>query len=231
MAKNLVDEIDNHLDVDNRFYLFAAPGAKSSTANTDFNADNANYRETALRLASSIFEQARFQDWITAEKLNDQVALFNTRAMALGKLLNGSSTAITKRANSLQAAADQLLPALFDNPPISLPGQLPPETLAGARARLKKQFQETYRKLPAATRDTWIDSILTLETAANLATRDEMTIYGITADNKELASFELYSFAGFFDRRYRDHDYEVGRKKTQQFLANPGAPRSHPLHG
>ena len=30
-------------------------------------------------------------------------------------------------------------------------------------------------------------------------------------------------FAGFFDRRYRDHDYEVGRQKTQDFLANPGA--------
>ena len=48
-----------------------------------------------------------------------------------------------------------------------------------------------------------------------------MVIYGITADNSELASFELFAFAGFFDRQYREHDYEVGRKKAQEFLKNP----------
>jgi hypothetical protein len=50
-----------------------------------------------------------------------------------------------------------------------------------------------------------------------------MTIFGITADESELASSDLFAFAGFFDRRYRDHDYEVGRRKTQAFLANSGA--------
>jgi hypothetical protein len=49
-----------------------------------------------------------------------------------------------------------------------------------------------------------------------------MTIYGITADDSELAGSELFAFAGFFDRRYRDHDYDVGRMKAQAFLANPG---------
>ncbi len=213
LAKNLVDQIDEHLDVANRFYLFVAPGAKSSTANSAFNAGNANYRETALRLVASVFEQGRFQDWITAEHVNTQVAVFNERAAELGQAL----LAGTLKAGSLSPATKQLLPVLFSGSPKG--------AQAAATQRVREQFDGEYSGLVAKrgqpTADTFIDTLLTLETAANLASRDEMVIYGITADDSELASYELFAFAGFFDRRYRDHDYEVGRKKAQAFLAAP----------
>jgi hypothetical protein len=215
LAKNLVDKLDNHLDVENRFYLFVSPGAKSSTANSQFNAHVADYRETAVRLVSSIFDQARFQDWVMAEKTNSQVATYNAQAAALyGELRQGRLNAA-----ALQPAATALLPLLFQ--------QNTKETQAQAWARVQQQFRADYTDLlnnnGKPTADTFIDSILTFETAAQLGERDEMTIYGITADEGELASSELFAFAGFFDRRYRDHDYEVGRRKTQAFLANPGA--------
>ncbi|HZQ47360.1 MAG TPA: patatin-like phospholipase family protein, partial [Verrucomicrobiae bacterium] len=205
LAKRLVDQIDNHLDVDNRFYLFVAPGAKSSSANSTFNAGNANYTKTAERLVSAVFSQSRFQDWIMAEQLNEQISLFNQRAYGLRDMLNNGGDACAQK---LQAAANEILPMLFKAPAA---GQPPAETLEAARARLKKQFAGDYAALAPARRDAWIDAILTLETAAHLASRDEMTIYGITASEQELASFELFAFAGFFDRRYRDHDYDVGR--------------------
>lgn len=215
LAKDLVDLIDKHLDVESRFYLFVAPGAKSSTANSEFNADKANYRETALRLASSIFEQSRFQDWITAKKVNEQIALFNRRAEELHRVLGDG----TLDPNAVIPGAAALLPLLFSNNQT--------ETQAAAWERLQQQFAPEYRDLlgkrgkPAA--NAFIDTLLTLETAAQLGERDEMTIYGITAQNSELASYEISAFAGFFDRRYRDHDYDIGREKAQAFLANPGA--------
>lgn len=219
LAKNLVDEIDEHLDTENRFYLFVAPSAKSGTANTTFNAGNANYMSEALRIASAVFEQGRFRDWITAEGFNEKIALFNARATGLmNKLLDG-----TLKAAVLQPASEGLLEALFA-------GQ-PAEAMDDARARLKVQFADECAKLdgkfpPAApamsVANVFIDSLLTLETAADLGDRDEMVIYGITADDTELASSEVFAFAGFFDRRYRDHDYEVGRKKAQAFLNSPG---------
>src|SRR5262249_55373936 len=68
----------------------------------------------------------------------------------------------------------------------------------------------------------WIRSILVLETAAGLGKRDEMFICSVTADDSELASSGIEAFIGFFDRAYRDHDYDVGRTKAQeQFLKNP----------
>src|ERR1700760_675434 len=49
-----------------------------------------------------------------------------------------------------------------------------------------------------------------------------MTIYGVTATASELAGAGLQAFLGFFDQRFRDHDYDIGRKHAQAVLTNPG---------
>jgi hypothetical protein len=215
LAKNLVDEIDHHQDVANRFYLFVSPGSKSSTANGDFNAGKATYQATAVRLVNSIFGQARFQDWIMAEGINEQIALYNTRAIQLKTLLLNGGLDVA----AIHPGTQALLPLLFANNP--------KETQAAAWQRVRDQFKPEYdallEKKDQPTADRYIDMLLTLETAAQLGDRDEMNIYGITASDAELASSELFAFAGFFDRRYRDHDYDVGRTKAQAFLASPGA--------
>jgi hypothetical protein len=51
-----------------------------------------------------------------------------------------------------------------------------------------------------------------------LGARDLMIIYGITAKESELASAGIQSFLGFFDQRYRDHDYDVARDHAQKIL-------------
>jgi len=107
-----------------------------------------------------------------------------------------------------------LLPALFAG--------ASPNTLAAARTRLQNQFAADYQNMEPQTRDTWIDAILTLERAAGLDETDEMTIYSIIASDAELASADLEAFAGFFDRRYREHDYSGGPAQGQAFLRTPG---------
>jgi hypothetical protein len=118
-------------------------------------------------------------------------------------------------------AIGELLPDLFDERPAPRPGHPALETLAAARTRVEDQWKEEAAQLPAERRAGWIDTVLALETVAQLSNREEMVIYGITASNEELASCGLCSFAGFFDRRYRDHDYDVGRAKARAFLTNP----------
>jgi hypothetical protein len=69
------------------------------------------------------------------------------------------------------------------------------------------------------------DSILALESVAGLGARDTMQIYGVTATDKELAGAGLFAFLGFFDQQYRDHDYDVGRKKAREaFQKGNGQP-------
>jgi hypothetical protein len=212
MAKDLVDEVDKHLDTESRFYLFIAPQTKGSTAHSDFNAGQADFKATAVQLLNAIYGEAEFQDWIQAEKVNRRVDLFNRRAWQLRDALVGRKIEPT----ALASTANTLLPLEFADDPASM---------ADAQARLKKQFQTEYNDLRnrtnAATADIWIDSILSFETAADLGQRDEMTIYGITAGAQELAGAQLMAFLGFFEQAYRDHDYDVGRTKAQKFLASP----------
>jgi hypothetical protein len=118
----------------------------------------------------------------------------------------------------IEPVASALLPLLF---PANAKEPLPK-----ARARVQKQFLPEYASLktkfgkPVA--DSFVDALLTLEAAAQLGEKDEMTIYGITADDSKLAGADFCAFAGFFDRKYREHDYDVGRTEAQKFLKNPG---------
>jgi hypothetical protein len=225
LAKNLVDLIDrpakgsasSFQNADSRFYLYVAPGAKTSDANSDFTAASAQLLLTAQTIVKAVLHQARFQDWVNAEEINDQINVFNLRAKQLSGLLKHGKV----DAAVLQHAADALLPSLFQTEPPPPPG-VRDETLDDARARLRQQFKNESNellKISTATEKAWIDSILVLETAAELNLKDEMYIYGITATNHELAGGGMFAFLGFFDLTLRQHDYNLGRQKARAFLA------------
>ncbi len=214
LAENLVDEVDRHMDTDSRFYLFIAPHVKGSTAHADFNETGANLKATALQLLNAVYGQSGFQDWIQAEQVNQSIDLFNQRALGLNHVIAQGRV----QPGVLRDAAAALLPLLFA-------GRGPEaETMAEAQQRLKQQFGQEYGALKTSAGESvaniWIDSILGLETAANLGERDEMVIYGISASETELAGSQLEAFVGFFDQQYRDHDYDVGRTKARAFLQN-----------
>ena len=96
--------------------------------------------------------------------------------------------------------------------------------LDAARAQLRAQFAPEYAQLSssmgAPVAEVWLDTILLLELAADLHEKDEMYIYSVTADKQDLAGAGFFSFLGFLDRSFRDHDYDLGRQKAQAFLTN-----------
>ena len=88
LAKNLVDLVDrppkgsaaDYQNADTRFYLYVAPGAKTSDANDSFTAAEAQFLPTALTIVGAVLHQAKFQDWVNAEEVNDKIYVFNLRA-------------------------------------------------------------------------------------------------------------------------------------------------------
>jgi hypothetical protein len=166
---------------------------------------------------------------VNAEEINDQINVFNLRAKQLSGLLKHGKV----DAAVLQHAADALLPSLFQTEPPPPPG-VRDETLDDARARLRQQFKNESKellKLSPATEKAWIDSILVLETSAELNLKDEMYIYGITATNQELAGGGMFAFLGFFDLALRQHDYNLGRQKARAFLAQHRVRTPEPMAG
>lgn len=224
MAKNMVDEIDRHQDQENRFYLFVSPNAKDTEANDNFREESADYVHLLLRLTSVIFGQAGFQDWITAEGLNDRIKLLDKRADELKDAILAGNIDI----ECLQKTATAILSLFFENGVHKSPGAAQPEVLTDAQARIANQYTEetgALEGIPGAPQ-AFRDSVLAFETAAGLGARDKMTIYGVTAMDSELAGAGLEAFLGFFDQIFRDHDYDVGRTHARRFLDNPAI--SHP---
>jgi predicted acylesterase/phospholipase RssA len=228
LAKNFVDEIDGHQNTESRFYLFVSPHAKASVMNRTFTADGAKLWPAALQLIAGIFNESQYQDWARADEINAHIYLFNDRATGLQKaLLKPGSIGVAE----LKQTAASLLKLLF-------PSDVNDALKNGERSRLKGQFAREYNELKQAkggdTADVWIDSILVLEKSANLGSRDEMTIYTITATNDTVAGELLYSFGGFFSEKIRQYDYDRGRLNARKFLrqhANASGPNEiGPLH-
>jgi predicted acylesterase/phospholipase RssA len=219
LAKEFVDELDCHLNSDTRAYLFISPDPKASNVNHGFSASRANFRGMLTTLAPNILYQSRFQDWIRAEKVNEQVDTFNGRALQLHHLMQ--LRIVTPE--SVNPASAILLQQLFPSEP----------DRNAARSQIRNQFQVEFRdlqdKADLQTAEAWLDAILVLETAADLHDKDEMYIYTVTASSDELAGAQLEAFLGFLDRSFREHDYDIGRTKAQEFLTRTVATCKGPL--
>jgi hypothetical protein len=219
MAKNLVDGNDNHLENDNRFYLFVSPSPMDGKQNLDLNEANVNMIQIAKRLFDVYTGQSTFRDWIQAQKVNQQIEILDERAMGLAHALEHDQVdpAI------LTEASRQILTLLYGTGKSG-------ETQAQALERLSHQYAKevgnpgTNDRLGgtgSAKANAFLYAILALEKAANLGERDRMQIYGIVTKDGNLAGAGIFAFLGFFDIRYRDHDYDWGRTVAQQLLSNP----------
>jgi predicted acylesterase/phospholipase RssA len=219
MAKNLVDLIDLHMNQEKRFYLFVSPHAKDPDANDSFHAANADYLHLFQRLIEVVMGQSGFEDWITAKGVNERVARLDERADGLkNAILNGQIDV-----PCLAKTAESLLKLFFPNDEHLSPGATQPEKLISAQERIASQYADemnALRGVPGQA-NAFRDAVLAFETAAGLGARDNMTIYGITATESELAGAGLEAFLGFFDQRSRDHDYDVGRMHARQVLTDP----------
>jgi hypothetical protein len=219
IAKNLVDLLDNHMNQETRFYLFVSPHAKDPSANDSFHAANADYLHLFQRLIALVMGQSGFQDWITAKGVNERIAVLDTRAADLRAAIQGGSIDVT----ALAKTATSILALFFKDGKHTPPGATGPETLTEAQNRIAAQYKAEMSSLgePSDQASAFRDSVLAFETAAGLGARDYMTIFGITADDSELAGAGLQAFLGFFDQRFRDHDYDVGRTHAQEVLTDP----------
>lgn len=227
MAKNLVERLPGgHLNANRRGYLFVAPQQKTSeevpytTASSAdpgkfFGAANANYKALIQRLAESVLGQSEFQDWAMAESVNDKIRLLDERADQLQALF----VAGTLTAALTTPISSALLPTFFAEKSGMTPAAV--ANLNAARLQLKQQYSTEYAGFGAdlKTADAWLDAVLVLELAADLHEKEEMLIYDFVADTSLLAGNQLAAFEGFFDIKYRKHDYDYGRSVGQRQLA------------
>ncbi len=217
MAKNLVDENDQHLGNDNRFYLFVSPSPMEGKQELQLDETNTTMVHIAGRLIDIYMGQAVFRDWIEVQDLNDKIALLNDRAWGLAQALKSGALDVVSFARVSQQVLDLLYPAACTSAARTA-AQL------ADKDRLKQQYsgEPNYLVgLDAAQTEAFLTGVLTLERSANLGGHDEMQVYGIVTESTRLAGAGISAFVGFLDQRFRDHDYDWGRTVAQTLLANP----------
>lgn len=220
MAKNLVDKLtDGHTDAERRGYLFIAPQPKTgkdtpwgADPNKNFSAANATFSVFLPHLASSVISQSGFRDWITAEEVNDKIKRLDLRAGQLMKMFQSDALTPAQTEPVSKALVGALFSTVTD----------PEDTPINAREQLRLNYSTEYEDLRQdkgqEVADAWVDAVLVLERGAGLQEKDAMYIFDFVADPNLLASDALEAFAGFFDIRYRKHDYDYGRSKAQEML-------------
>jgi hypothetical protein len=216
IAKNLVDVAvadrqarlgeAAHCDSGDRLYVFVAPHSIRSTAQ-NLDADKITIWGELKHLVSVYMRQAMFHDWITAEGVNQKIALLDERASELADVIIRGLLDVVSLA---KASSD-------------LNAMLMPNQEHNRLARLREQYRAKYEEVLAAVglqaAEAFLGAIATLEGAAHLENRDKMKIVAVVADaQEELAGSGLAAFVGFFKKSFRQHDYWVGRVKTREYL-------------
>ena len=221
LAKRLVNRIDRHWNNKSRFYLFVSPHGRNSSADSSFREVSADYFHMMRRLAKVLLGQSEFQDWIAAVSMNEEIALLDARAAEIAEKLHSGEL----KSASLKRTADGLLKVLFKQPKNGVGrrvAKIGTESLIDARSRIEHQYCEEIEMLGPGSfaAEAFRDTVLAFETAASLGERDYMRIYGMAVSEELLAGAELSAFLGFFDERYRVHDYDRGRMVARTVLTS-----------
>jgi hypothetical protein len=219
IAKNLVDIAvaaragrlgeGAYCDDSDRLYVFVAPHSVKSTAKA-LHADKITILGELKQLFSVYMRQAMFHDWITAEGVNQNITILDTRAYELAEVIKQGMVdtgALAKASGELNA-------------------MLMPNHEQERLDRLQEQYSSKYKEVVDAAgvdaAKAFISAVATLEAAAHLESRDKMKIVAVIAnEQKELAGAGLAAFVGFFKKSFRQHDYWVGRTKTRIYLQRP----------
>ena len=197
IAKSLVNKIDTKpTDYENRFYLYIAPGLQESEGEeeenkeNEFSASNANYLTTAKALVGAVYNQAKFQDWIRTQEVNQKIRKFDVEAIKLKEILEENQSLKEK----LNDFSTELLNVLYNDNHNSSEKDY---------QRLKEQFETGYNDLKnrkdQSLADTWVKIVQVLEKAADLLTNSSMRVGEVCF---ECGFGDVSNFTKAFKARY-----------------------------
>lgn len=211
LARKLVAEIEESLkDPETRVYFLVSPNPLKSSRDDSYTEGSTTVGALLIRLISLYMAQATFQDWLTAEEVNDQIVEFRRRIIQLAHAIRDGKIDQVSLKGIMNAWSA----------PIVIPG-ISGQDLSKRRKQVRRRYQFEIAELGVvngSTVDAFVDIVVALESAARLSDRDLMTIYGVICQSSNTAGAGLWAFVGFLDQKFRKHDYDLGRTKMQALL-------------
>lgn len=171
------------------------------------------------RFASVLASQATYRDWLKAARYNSQIEWKEDLMELLDKVKPASESSIADDMNIL------LNKIYKEKKARSSPEELTSEELEEIPAEIRR---DVLKQSANGDIDDFSAKLkLLVNLVANLKDKRKLNFVAVTpastnggADLRLAGNF-MTSFGGFFEKKYRDHDYRVGKYVASQVLSAP----------
>jgi hypothetical protein len=183
-------------------------------------------------VASAVMEQGTSKDYLRAQKINDHAN--SQRVAAVGQLRPMIDAANASGAPLIGPLTDRLARTLEETIAIHFFSGSDRPTVENvaqevnqqrARIDLSPDYTDSLAGLEGRARSAMIDAIVISEVTAGLLDKGLLQINIVapptppSANELVLAGAFLWNFGGFFERLWRQHDFDCGRRDARQTLA------------
>ena len=216
-AVRLSADADGGMLDDTRKFLLVDANLNRSSFSQDISPETPLLR-SVLRLASMMLGEVGANDWLHAQRVNNEIGWRDHLARDLADMIRSNEVSdpgallAGLRGSARAIVADKV--ALFpDRYPAGVDGEL-------AR-RLKEARTKNEKLLAGLTegrREIATYMLLVLDNVAGLQKKTKLDIDLIHAAAHETAGDQLFSFGGFFEKKWREHDYRLGRRVARAQL-------------
>lgn len=178
--------------------------------------DEAPLPLTAKRLFGMIQGEASANDWLRSQRLDNQIAW---RDALLDQLVEMVDRNELSRPDLLRSQLRGVAESIVDEKRELLgSGRYPPDYLDRALERTGRQNGDRLEGLSDGRKDILTHMIFVLNSISGLDKKSRLNVDIIYADPEKTAGDQLASFGGFFDERWREHDYRLGRQTAHELL-------------
>ena len=206
-----------------RLFILVDPNLNRPHHDAEFS-DQATLFATGKRVAAAVMGEATANDWLRALRRNNEVGWRDRMVKTMADLVRTISVAEPEDfLRQLESAGDEVVARKRE---VLGAARYPAGYRNDAVDRLMEQFGEHAGDMGETRRRIFGNLIFLLNSVAGLDRKQQLNLSMIHTDGSEVAGDQLHSFAGFFHRDWRQHDYTVGRAKARAAL--PGILKLEP---
>ena len=215
-AVELSAEADDGAVAPDRKFLLVDANLNHSTADSTFNAETP-FLSITKRLGGMVMGQLAANDWLTAQRVNTEIGWRDEFVAQLAGMVRDNEVA---HPDVLLGQLDATARGIIEDKRTIFPLRYADtETeLAKGLAATRDQHADQLTGLSDGRARILERMLFLLDSVAGLQKKRRLDIDLIYAEPGETAGDRLFSFGGFFEQKWREHDYRIGRRKAHDLL-------------
>ncbi|MFQ5451430.1 MAG: patatin-like phospholipase family protein [Nitrospinaceae bacterium] len=208
-----------YLDKD-RLFILIDPNINRSFHEEDVTS-SFPFRDYLLRLLVMVYGESNARDWIRASRWNNQIQWRDDLVKNLFELINDCTL---EHPGQIVERLDSMAEQIIDVKRRRFPNRYSGTYLDDSREKIVRRFSEPYGKLGGGAggstdkQEIFWRMVFILNNAAGVQNKSQTRLGLIGAHANETAGDQMFGFAGFFDEKWRIHDYRRGRIKAHEIL-------------